>query len=67
MDSQADNTRQADEIPPKEQPDTGLMGLALLAQFHGVFVDIPQLIHQYGEGLAISTKPHYCFVPSPST
>ncbi|CAI1618256.1 type I secretion system permease/ATPase [Serratia fonticola] len=50
MDSQADNTRQADEIPPKEQPDTGLMGLALLAQFHGVFVDIPQLIHQYGEG-----------------
>lgn len=51
MESQVDNIRQSsDTPPPTEQPDTGLMGLALLAQFHGVSVDIPQLMHQYGDG-----------------
>lgn len=50
MASHADSAAQSGEILPKEHPDTGLMGLALLAQFHGVFVDIPQLLHQYGDG-----------------
>jgi len=50
MESHADGIMRSDEAHSSRHPDTGLMGLALLAQFHGVFVDIPQLLHQFGDG-----------------
>lgn len=35
--------------PPQLAPDTGLLGLVLLAQFHGI-ADPAQLSHQFGRG-----------------
>ncbi len=37
-------------LPPPEQPDPGLLGVVLLAQFHGVPADMAQLKHQFGQG-----------------
>ncbi len=34
--------------PASSKPDTGLIGLAMLARFHGVAVEPAQLKHQYG-------------------
>lgn len=38
--------------PPQvtQPPDTGLLGLVLLAQFHGVPADMAQLSHEFGRG-----------------
>ena len=38
------------ETPPQLAPDTGLLGLVLLAQFHGIAADPAQLSHQFGRG-----------------
>ena len=35
---------------PVQQPDFGLLGVVLLAQFHGVPADMAQLQHQFGQG-----------------
>ena len=39
-------------VPQSAQPaiDTGLAGLILLAQFHGIAADSAQLAHQFGDG-----------------
>lgn len=38
------------DTPPQLAPDTGLLGLVLLAQFHGVAANPSQLSHQFGRG-----------------
>ncbi|TQI80114.1 HlyB family type I secretion system ABC transporter [Serratia fonticola] len=38
------------DIPEKPVPDAGLLGLALLAEFHGIPADVDQLKHQFGKG-----------------
>lgn len=37
-------------------PDYGLLGLILLAQFHGIAADPAQLAHQYGRSVRSSTS-----------
>ena len=40
----------SENLPPPMQPDYGLLGLVLLAQFHGVPADMSQLQHQFSPG-----------------
>ena len=47
--SQVDPPRLGTESGTQAVSDTGLIGLVLLAQFHGVAADPAQLIHQHGQ------------------
>ncbi|WP_240127071.1 type I secretion system permease/ATPase [Thermomonas alba] len=38
------------EVSTGERKDSGLHGLLLLAQFHGIAADPAQLVHQFGDG-----------------
>ncbi|WP_434778361.1 type I secretion system permease/ATPase [Neisseria sp. Ec49-e6-T10] len=58
MNEQLNSSQKSNQIqsPQKDKDtghqDTGLLGLVLLAQFHGVPADIAQLKHQFGQGAA---------------
>ena len=60
--TEENNPKNVHESPPQEifsQPplDTGLIGLVMLARFHGLAVEPEQLRHEYGESEKLFSAP----------